>query len=79
MPDYLFGYSHFKKTFETPIVKEKSERAVSSLQKITSPFILRLLKKDVLTELPDKTEITLTSDMTEEQKKLYTANEEKSP
>ena len=74
MPDYLFGYSHFKKTFETPIVKEKSERAVSSLQKITSPFILRRLKKDVLTELPDKTEITLTSDMTEEQKKLYTAN-----
>lgn len=74
MPDYLFGYSHFKKTFETPIVKDKSERAVSSLQKITSPFILRRLKKDVLTELPDKTEITLKSDMTDEQKKLYTAN-----
>ncbi len=74
MPDYLFGYTHFKQTYETPIVKNADQHAVEALRKITSPFILRRLKKDVLTELPDKTEITLTSEMTEEQQKIYAAN-----
>ncbi|MBQ5418032.1 MAG: DEAD/DEAH box helicase, partial [Oscillospiraceae bacterium] len=74
MPGYLFNYNHFKKTYETPIVKDGSESSVRALRRLTSPFILRRLKRDVLTELPDKTEISLCSDMTEEQHKLYIAN-----
>lgn len=74
MPGYLFNYNHFKKTYETPIVKDSSESSVRALRRLTSPFILRRLKRDVLTELPDKTEISLCSDMTEEQHKLYIAN-----
>lgn len=74
MPDYLYGYQYFKRTFETPIVKDKSEKAAEALQRIVSPFILRRLKSDVLTELPDKTETVLLTDMEDEQSKVYSAN-----
>ena len=76
MPDYLFNYNRFKKNFETPIVSKKDEAAVTALQRSVSPFILRRMKKEVLTELPDKTETVLTSMMEPEQRKLYTANAE---
>ncbi len=74
MPDYLYGYQYFKKTFETPVVREKSVKATESLQRIVSPFILRRLKSDVLTELPEKTETVLLTDMEDEQSKVYSAN-----
>lgn len=74
MPGYLFDYTHFKKHFEEPIVSEKSENATLGLQKSVSPFILRRLKKDVLSELPDKIETVLVSPMENEQRKLYDAN-----
>lgn len=38
------------------------------------PFLLRRLKGDVLRELPEKVEITLTADMTEEQRRVYQAS-----
>lgn len=74
MPGYLFNYTHFKKTFETPIAEKKDENAVRALQSSVSPFILRRLKKDVLSELPDKTQTVLTAVMKGEQRKLYLAN-----
>ena len=73
MPDYLFSYSRFKKTYETPIVTQGDRRSTEALQRTVSPFILRRMKKDVLTELPEKTEIVLVSAMEPEQRKLYTA------
>lgn len=76
MPDYLFNYNHFKKCYEIPIVIKKDEKAVKALQKSVSPFILRRMKKEVLTELPDKTETILTSTMEQEQRKIYVANTE---
>lgn len=74
MPGYLFNYNHFKKTYELPIVKSNDEEAVRSLKRLCTPFILRRMKKDVLKELPEKTETIVYSMMEEEQKKLYTAN-----
>lgn len=73
MPKYLFNYNKFKSTYETPIVKKKDTAAVKSLQKVVAPFILRRMKKDVLTELPEKTETVLLSEMEEPQDKLYAA------
>ncbi|MDL4843169.1 DEAD/DEAH box helicase [Aquibacillus rhizosphaerae] len=43
------------------------------ISKMVRPFILRRLKKDVLTELPDKIETTHVSELTTEQKGLYIA------
>lgn len=73
MPGYLFGYTYFKRTFEEPIITKKSENTTQSLQSSVAPFILRRLKKEVLNELPEKTETVLLSDMTGKQHKLYTA------
>lgn len=56
MPGFLYKYETFKKSFETPIVKNKEEEASKRLRQMTSPFILRRLKKDVLRDLPEKLE-----------------------
>lgn len=71
MPGYLYNYSKFKKIYELPIIKEENYYARESLKKQIEPFILRRLKKDVLTELPDKTITILKNEMDEEQRKVY--------
>ena len=38
------------------------------------PFLMRRLKKDVLTELPDKLELTMIAEMTPEQRRVYQAS-----
>ncbi|WP_186580869.1 DEAD/DEAH box helicase [Aquibacillus kalidii] len=43
------------------------------IAKITRPFILRRVKKDVLEELPDKIETVQYSDLTKNQKEVYLA------
>ncbi|MGG1649776.1 SNF2 helicase associated domain-containing protein [Paenibacillus sp. NRS-1780] len=43
------------------------------LARVVAPFILRRLKKDVLEELPEKIETVQRSELSDEQKKLYTA------
>lgn len=52
MPGFLYSYEHFKKTFEAPIMKKENEEAMANLQKMIRPFILRRLKKEVLSDLP---------------------------
>ncbi len=74
MPGYLFGYTHFKRDFETPIVKNQDEVTTERLKKMIAPFIMRRLKKDVLKELPDKTETVIYNTMEDMQRKLYTAH-----
>ena len=73
MPGYLLTHKKFKERFETPIVREKDERAMEDLRRHVMPFVLRRMKKDVLTELPDKVERKMLNEMTEKQEKLYQA------
>ncbi len=74
MPGYLYSYPRFKTRFEIPIVREGNKQASQTLQKLVSAFILRRLKKDVLKELPEKTETVIYSALSPEQEKLYIAN-----
>lgn len=74
MPGYLFKYTSFRDRFEAPIIKDGDTTALFELKRLVSPFILRRLKKDVLTELPEKTETVLYTQLAPEQKKLYFAN-----
>lgn len=74
MPGLLFGYKKFKTMFEIPIVKDGDQEALSSLRKMTAPFILRRLKSDVLKELPEKLEKVMYSAFEGKQKELYKAN-----
>ena len=71
MPGYLFKYKKFKTLYEAPIVKENDERAMNRLKMLIAPFILRRNKKDVLTELPEKTITVLNNQMTDEQEAVY--------
>ena len=71
MPGYLFTYRTFKAMYETPIVKEESQEAMEKLRMLIEPFVLRRNKKEVLTELPDKTITILNNEMGEEQKNIY--------
>ena len=71
MPGYLFTYRKFKNMYETPIVKDGDEKALEKLKMLIEPFILRRNKKEVLTELPDKTVTVLNNEMGEEQRNIY--------
>lgn len=71
MPGYLFTYKKFKTMYETPIVKEEDQQIMKKLKMLIEPFILRRNKKEVLTELPDKTITILNNEMGEEQKNMY--------
>ena len=71
MPGYLYTYKKFKDEFETLIIKENDNLVMEKLQRLVAPFVLRRIKKDVLKELPDKTEQIMYSKMDEEQQKLY--------
>ena len=71
MPGYLFKYRKFKELYELPIVRENSEEEMNKLKKMIEPFVLRRIKKEVLTELPDKTVTVLYNEMQEEQQKIY--------
>lgn len=70
MPGYLFSYAKFREKFEKDIVKEE-ENMSERLKYIISPFVLRRVKKDVLKDLPDKTETIMYNEMNEEQKNIY--------
>ena len=71
MPGYLYNYNKFKKKFEEPILKFEDKEALNRLKKLISPFILRRVKKDVLTELPEKNITIMKNEMEEEQEKIY--------
>ena len=74
MPGYLLAYNRFLKKYEVPIVKRGEKDASERLKQLIKPFLLRRLKKDVLKELPPKTESILLYSMESEQKKVYIAN-----
>ena len=74
-PGMLGRPSDFRKRFSVPIERENDESAVSRLRAITSPFILRRVKTDptVISDLPDKNEMTVRANLTAEQAALYKA------
>jgi SNF2 family DNA or RNA helicase len=71
LPKYLLSHKAFIEEYEKPIIKDNSKDALEKLGKHIHPFLLRRMKKDVLTELPEKIETKLLTEMTEEQKKIY--------
>lgn len=73
MPGYLYDKNKFINTFEDPIIREKNTAKMKELSNMIKPFIIRRMKKDVLSELPDKIETNYFPEMTEKQKKLYVA------
>lgn len=77
MPGFLYPYTRFKEQLEVPITQNKDEAATLRLQKMVQPFVLRRLKKEVLTDLPDKLEENKYATLEGEQQKLYDAHVKK--
>lgn len=74
MPGFLYSYQKFRDEMEVPIVQNADEEAMKRLQKMIRPFVLRRLKREVLTDLPDKLEENMYAAMEGEQRKLYDAH-----
>ena len=55
----------------TEEIKRTTEKNVNRLKRLISPFVLRRVKKDVLTELPEKNITIMKNEMETEQEKLY--------
>lgn len=74
-PGLLGSASSFRARFAEPIERERDPRALERLNALTRPFILRRLKTDpaVAADLPHKTELTVRTNLTEEQAGLYQA------
>lgn len=73
MPGYLLSKARFHRCFQYPIEKFGDENALSTLNEIIKPFILRRMKNDVLLELPEKIEQQIIIDMPDKQKRAYDA------
>ncbi len=70
-PHLLGNYEFFSRNFAVPIEKNGDENARKTLQKLIKPFILRRRKNQVLDDLPPKTEIMLTVEMSAEERAFY--------
>ena len=70
LPGYLNSHARFVEIYEKPILKE-DHQVLRDLHQHIEPFILRRMKKDVLTELPDKYETKMLTELSDEQKKVY--------
>ena len=72
-PGLLDTRAHFQERFAVPIENEKDQATLTRLSNIVKPFVLRRLKKDVLKELPSKTEIPMYVSLSEEESNFYEA------
>ena len=72
-PGLLGSQESFNRRFATPIEQDRDPGARQRLRQLLRPFILRRLKSEVLSELPPRTEITLSLELSEGERALYEA------
>jgi superfamily II DNA or RNA helicase len=74
-PGMLGGQKEFRERYAVPIERHGSEEAARQLRGITQPFVLRRLKTDksIISDLPDKQEMKVWCNLTQEQASLYAA------
>ncbi len=75
LPGYLGNYSEFRELYELPAGSGDKD-SIELLKKRIKPFILRRMKREVLSELPEKIEEIMYAKMTEEQVRLYASYRE---
>ncbi|MFE7743127.1 DEAD/DEAH box helicase [Nocardia sp. NPDC057455] len=75
MPKVLGSAQSFRARFAVPIERERDQNAISRLRWLTQPFVLRRVKTDptVISDLPEKFEMTVRANLTVEQAALYQA------
>jgi len=72
-PGLLGSYDSFQNKYTLAIEKDKDKLAQQHLKKLIQPFILRRRKNEVLEDLPSKTEITLSVELSTAEQAFYEA------
>jgi len=72
-PGLLGSFKKFQEKFAIPIERYENKERQQHLKKLIQPFILRRRKSDVLSELPEKTEVTLSVELSPEEASFYEA------
>jgi SNF2 family DNA or RNA helicase len=71
MPGYLGSDRDFRERYEQPIVRDKNTDVQKRLARRLRPFMLRRLKRDVASDLPEKIEQVSYCELNEGQRSLY--------
>ena len=71
LPGYLHSWREFRNLYEVPITRYEDTARLTQLKRQISPFVLRRIKNDVLTELPDKIDTVLYAELSEEERRIY--------
>jgi SNF2 family DNA or RNA helicase len=72
-PGLLGTQKQFQEQFAIPIERNRDEERQKHLRQLIRPFVLRRRKSEVLEDLPPKTEISLSIDLSSEEMALYEA------
>ncbi|MEM9836473.1 MAG: DEAD/DEAH box helicase [Bacteroidota bacterium] len=72
-PGLLGSYQRFTNKYTNPITKSNDNERRQQLRRLIQPFILRRRKEEVLEELPPKTEVTLTVELSAPERAFYEA------
>ncbi len=71
MPGYLGHARDFRERYELPITRDRNPDAQARLARRLRPFMLRRLKRDVASDLPERLEQVLFCNLTNAQRRLY--------
>jgi SNF2 family DNA or RNA helicase len=74
-PGLLGSAKSFRERYAVPVERHGSAEAAGQLRRITGPFVLRRLKTDksIISDLPEKQEMKVWCNLTQEQATLYQA------
>ena len=74
-PGLLGSAKAFRDRYAVPVERHGSAEAAAQLRRVTEPFVLRRLKTDksIISDLPDKQEMKVWCNLTQEQATLYQA------
>ena len=70
-PGLLGSHDHFHQKYIVPIEMQDNKERSRQLKRIVQPFMLRRTKQEVVEELPDKTEITMPVELSEDELAVY--------
>lgn len=74
-PGYLGSSKDFRQRFTIPIERYRDQERAQSLKQLVQPFVLRRVKTDktIIQDLPEKMEMKVLCNLTQEQASLYEA------
>ncbi len=72
-PGLLGSFQRFNEKYTIPITRNSDNERRQQLRRLIQPFILRRRKEEVLEELPPKTEVTLTVELSPAERAFYEA------